>query len=149
MSDDLKLGRVFDSSPEVVFGGFTGPQASKEHYADAAGRIVESECDLRVRARGRSCSGLREPRRLARPTCSRWIGWPRRLVCRPAMTMPDGSSVDTGMEVIFREDDGGTRVTIVQGGFPAAGVWDDFAGGWASILDGPGRAAAARVTDRS
>jgi hypothetical protein len=65
------------------------------------------------------------------------------------MTMPDGSSVDTGMEAIFREHDGRTRMLIVQGGFPAAEVWDEFAGGWASILDGLGCAVGARVTDRS
>jgi hypothetical protein len=64
------------------------------------------------------------------------------------MTMPDRSSVDTGMKVTFRDHDGRTRTTIVQGGFPVAGVWDEFAGGWASILDGLGRAVAARVTDR-
>ena len=149
MSDDLKLERLFDASPKVVFGGFTGLHAPNELYADAPGRIVESECDLRVGPGDDRLSGLREPRRLARPTCSRWVDWPRRLVYRSAMTMPDGSSVDTGMQVIFREHDGGTRVTIVQGGFPAAGVWDEFAEGWASILDGPGRAVAARVTDRS
>lgn len=39
-------------------------------------------------------------------------------------------------------------MTIAQGGFPVAGVWDEFAGGWATILDGLGRAVAARVTDR-
>ena len=129
--------------------GFTGLQAPKERYADAAGWIVESECGLRLGARGRSWSGLREPRRLARPTCSGWVGWPRCLVCRAAMTMPGGSSVDAGMEVTFRAHDGRTRMLIVQGGFPVAGVWDEFAGGWASILDGPGCAVAARVTDRS
>jgi len=149
VSDDRKLERLFDAAPEVVFGGFTGLQAPKERYADAAGWIVESECGLRLGARGRSWSGLREPRRLARPTCSGWVGWPRCLVCRAAMTMPGGSSVDAGMEVTFRAHDGRTRMLIVQGGFPAAGVWDEFAGGWASILDGPGCAVAARVTDRS
>jgi hypothetical protein len=149
VSDDLKLERLFDASPEVVFGGFTGLQAPKEHYADAPGSIVESECGLRVGARGRSCSRLREILRLARPTCSRSVGWLRRLACRPTMTMPDGSSVDTGMEDTFREHEGKTRMMIVQGGFPAAGAWDEFAGGCPSILHGPGRAVAARVTDRS
>jgi hypothetical protein len=149
VSHDRKLERLFDASPEVVSGGFTGLQAQKELYADAPGWIVESECGLRVEASGRSCSGLREPRRLARPTCSRWDGWPRRLVYRPAMTMPDGSSVGTGMEVTCREHDGRTRMLIKQGGFQAAGVCDEFAGGWASILGGLGRAVAARVTDRS
>jgi len=42
----------------------------------------------------------------------------------------------------------GPPVTIVQGGLPAARVRGEFAGGWASILDGLGRAVAARVTDR-
>jgi hypothetical protein len=79
VSDDLKLERLFDASPGVVFGGFTGLQAPKEHYADAPGSIVESECGLRVGAR----------------------------------------------------------------------AWDEFAGGCPSILHGPGRAVAARVTDRS
>ena len=53
------------------------------------------------------------------------------------------------MEVTVREQDGRTRMTIKQGGFLAAGVWDEFAGDWASILGGLGRAVAARVADRS
>jgi hypothetical protein len=65
------------------------------------------------------------------------------------MTMPDGSGVGTGMEVTFREHDGRIRMMIGRGGFLAAGVWDEFAGGWASIFGGLGRAVAARVTDRS
>jgi hypothetical protein len=142
VSHDLKLERLFDASPEVVFG-------PKGALRRCAGPNCGAECGLRAGASGRSCSGLREPRRLARPTGSRWVGWPRRLVYRSAMTMPDGSSVDTGMEVTGREHDGRTRVTIVQGSLPAAGVRDEFAEGWASLLDGPGRAAAARVTDRS
>jgi hypothetical protein len=56
---------------------------------------------------------------------------------------------DASPEVTFREHDGRTRMLIVPGGFPAAGVWDEFAGGWASLLDGLGCAVAARVTDRS
>jgi uncharacterized protein YndB with AHSA1/START domain len=79
VSHDLKLERSFDAAPEVVFDAFIDPQAQKELYADAPDWIVEAECDLRVGAGGRSRSGLRDPRRLARPTCSRWStgrgGW--------------------------------------------------------------------------
>jgi hypothetical protein len=53
------------------------------------------------------------------------------------------------MEVTFREHDVRTRMLIVRGGFPAAGVQDQFARGGASILDGLGCAVDARVTDRS
>jgi uncharacterized protein YndB with AHSA1/START domain len=144
---DLKPERLFDASPEIVFGGFTGLQTQTELYADAPGWIVESECDLRVGTGGRSCSGLRD----SADSRDQHVpgGRLRCLAHRPAMTMPGGSSADAGIEVAFREHDGRTRVAIVQGGFPAAGVWDEFAGGWASILDGLGRAVGARVTDRS
>ncbi len=53
------------------------------------------------------------------------------------------------MEVTFRDQDGRTGMTIARGGFLAAGVWDEFAGGWATIPGGLGRAVAARDTDRS
>ena len=54
-----------------------------------------------------------------------------------------------GMEVTCWEQDGGTRMTIKQGELIPAGVRADFAGGWASVPGGLGRAVAARVTDRS
>jgi uncharacterized protein YndB with AHSA1/START domain len=147
VSHDVKLERLFDALPEVVFGGFTALQAQKELYADAPGWKVESECDLRVG--GRWTIGFGPPRTPpARETnVFQVVDWPR-LACRSTMTMPDGSSVDMGMEITFQEHDGRIRVTIVQGGFPVAGVRNEFAGGWASILDGLGRAVAARVTDR-
>jgi hypothetical protein len=76
------------------------------------------------------------------------VDWARRLVYRPAITVTDGSGIDTGMELTFGEQDGRTRRTIAQGGSPAAGVRGDFAGGWVSILDGLRHAVAAAITDR-
>lgn len=148
MSHDLKLERLLSALPEVAFGEFTGLQARREPYADALDSMAGSGCDLRVGGRWTFMSG--PPRALpARETNAFQVdGWPKRLVYRSTM-MPDGSSADTGMEVTFRDQDGRTRMTIVQGGFPAAGVRDEFAGRWADILDGGGRAAAARVTGRS
>jgi len=70
---------------------------------------------------------------------------PRRLVYASTMTLPDGSSVDTRMQVTFEEEDGRTRLTILQRGFPTPQLRDDFAGGWPSILDGLGRVVSARV----
>lgn len=70
---------------------------------------------------------------------------PRRLVFASTMTMPDGSSIDTLMEVTFQQEHGRTRMTILQRGFPTAGRRDEFAGGWPSILDGLGRVVSTRV----
>ena len=149
MSHDLRLERLFDAAPEAVFEAFTDPDAQKELYAEAPDWIVRSECDLRVG--GRWTIEFGPPGGTpAREVCVfEVVERPRRLVYTSTMTMPDGSSLDTGMEVAFVEEDGGTRLTIVQSGFPTAEARDDFVGGWPSILDGLGRAVAARVTDRS
>ena len=149
MSHDLKLERLLDAAPEVVFDAFIDPHAQKELYADAPDWIVDAACDLRVGGRWTIAFGPPGSTPARETNVFQVVDRPRRLVYRSTMTMPDGSSVDTGMEVIFQEQDGRTRLTIVQSGFPTAEVRDEFAGGWASILDGLGRAVAARVTDRS
>jgi Activator of Hsp90 ATPase homolog 1-like protein len=70
---------------------------------------------------------------------------PRRLVSASTMTMPNGSSLDTLMEVTVQHEHGRTRMTILQRGFPTAERRDEFAGGWPSILDGLGRVVSTRV----
>ena len=149
MRHDLKLERLFDAAPEVVFDAFTDPQAQKQLYADAPDWIVESQCDLRVGGRWSITFGPPGSTPARETNVFQVVDRPRRLAYSSTMTMPDGSSLDTGMEVTFVEEDGGTRLTIVQSGFPTAELRDEFAGGWPSILDGLGRVVAARVTDRS
>jgi Activator of Hsp90 ATPase homolog 1-like protein len=70
---------------------------------------------------------------------------PWRLVFASTMTMPDGASIDTHMEVTFQQEHGRTRMTILQRGFPTAEHRDEFARGWPSILDGLGRVVSTRV----
>ena len=149
MTHDLKLERLFDAAPEVVFDAFTDPQAQKQLYADAPDWIVEAACDLRVGGRWTIAFGPPGSTPARETNMFQVVDRPRRLVYSSTMTMPDGSSVATGMDVTFVEQDGRTRLTIVQSGIPTAEVRDEFAGGWPSILDGLGRVVAARVTDRS
>ena len=149
MRHDLKLERLFDAAPEVVFDAFTDPAAQRQLYADAPDWIVEAACDLRVGGRWTIAFGPPGSTPARETNVFEVVDRPRRLVYSSTMTMPDGSSVDTGMEVTFVEEDGRTRLTIVQSGFPTAEVRDEFAGGWPTILDGLGRVVAARATDRS
>jgi DNA-binding transcriptional ArsR family regulator/uncharacterized protein YndB with AHSA1/START domain len=149
VSHDLKLERLYDAAAEVVFDAFTDPQAQKELYADAPDWIVQAECDLRVGGRWTIVFGPPGATPARETNVFEVVDRPRRLVYRSTMTMPDGSSLDTGMEVTVVAEGGRTRLTIVQSGFPTAEARDEFAGGWASILDGLGRAIAARVTGRS
>jgi uncharacterized protein YndB with AHSA1/START domain len=145
MSHDLRLERVYDAAPEVVFDAFTDPDAQKELYADAPDWIVEAQCDLRVGGQWSIAFGPPGDTPARESNVFQVVDRPRRLVYASTMTMPDGSRVDTRMQVTFEEEDSRTRVTILQRGFPTPQLRDDFADGWPSILDGLGRVVAARV----
>lgn len=145
MSHDLRLERVFDARPEVVFDAFTDPAAQHELYADAPDWIVEADCDLRVGGRWTITFGPPGDEPARESNVFEVVDRPRRLVYRSAMTLPGGAVVETVMEVTFEQEHGRTRVTVLQRGFPAADARDEFAEGWGGILDGLGRVVAARV----
>jgi uncharacterized protein YndB with AHSA1/START domain len=145
VSHDLRLERLYDAAPEVVFDAFTDPDAQKELYADAPDWIVEAECDLRVGGRWTIAFGPPGGTPARETNLFEVVDRPRRLVYASTMTMPDGSNVDTRMQVTFQEEGGRTRLTIIQSGFPTSGLRDEFAGGWAGILDGLGRVVTARA----
>jgi uncharacterized protein YndB with AHSA1/START domain len=145
VSEELRLERVVDAAPEIVFDAFTDPDAQRELYADAPDWVVESACDLRVGGRwtiefGPADGGM------ARETCVfEVVDRPRRLVYASTMRMPDGTTFDTAMEVRFEAEEGGrTRLIILQRGFPTRELRDELADGWPSILDGLARVVAAR-----
>jgi uncharacterized protein YndB with AHSA1/START domain len=145
VSDDLRLERVYDVPPETVFDAFTDPDAQKELYADAPDWIVTSACDLRVGGRWTIEFGPPGGRAALETNVFTVVDRPRRLAYASTMRMPEGTSFDTDVEVLFGGEPGGrTRLTIVQRGFPTPGLRDELAGGWPSILDGLGRVVAAR-----
>ena len=145
MSHDLRVARWYDAAPEVVFDAFTDPDAQKELYADAPDWIVEAECDLRVGGRWTIAFGPPGGTPARETNVFEVVDRPRRLVYASTMTMPDGSNLDTRMQVTFQAEGGRTRLTIVQSGFPTPGLRDEFADGWAGILDGLGRVVAAHA----
>ena len=146
MTHGLRVERVYDAAPELVFGAFTDPEAQQEMYADEPDWIVRSECDLRVGGRWTIEFGppAGPP---SRETCVfEIIERPRLLVFRSTMSMPDGASLATRTHVTFTEmASGQTRLTVVQTGFPAAGLRDEFTEGWGGILAGLSRVVAART----
>jgi uncharacterized protein YndB with AHSA1/START domain len=135
VSFDLRLERTYDAAPEVVFDAFTDPEAQQELYADAPDWIVEATCDLRVGGRWTIAFGPPGDTPARETNVFQVVDRPRRLVYASTMAMPDGSNIDTSMEVTFEEEAGRTRLTIVQRGFPTPERREEFAGGWSSILD--------------
>jgi uncharacterized protein YndB with AHSA1/START domain len=143
---DLKVQRVFDATPEDVFDAFTDPDAQTEWYQLEPDWTVETECDLRVGGVWKSAWGPpgSEP---YRETCVfQVIDRPRRLVMTSTMTTPGGSRLETELEITFEEENGKTRMTIVQSGFPTAEARDDFEGGWSGTLERLERVVHAQVS---
>lgn len=138
MSHELRVERVIDAAPEEVFDAFVDADAQKEWYRhpdDPPGWIIETQCDARVGGLWTSAWGPGEDK-LYRETCVfRVVDRPRRLAMTATMTAPDGTSLDTELEVAFEEEDGKTRMTVVQSGFPTDELRDIIGGGWPSTLE--------------
>jgi len=145
VSHDLQVERVYDAAPEAVFDAFTDPEAQKELYADAPDWVVRSECDLRAGGRWTIEFGPPDGTPSREFCVFEVVERPKLLIYTSTMTMPDGFSLETRTHVTFDAADGRTRVTVVQSGFPAAGLRDEFTDGWGGILDGLGRVVATRM----
>jgi uncharacterized protein YndB with AHSA1/START domain len=145
VSHDLRVERWFDAAPEEVFDAYTDPVAQKVWYEDQPGWIVEAECDLRVGGRWVVTFGPPGGEPYRETNVFKEIDRPRHLVYTSTVTMPDGSSFDTGMDVSFEVQDGGTRMTILQTGFPSAELRNDHQGGWPGFLDRLERVVNARI----
>jgi uncharacterized protein YndB with AHSA1/START domain len=144
VSHDLRVERWFNAAPREVFDAYTDPAAQREWYQEP-GWVVEAACDLRVGGRWTVAFGPQGAEPYRETNVFRQVDPPWRLVYTSTVTMPDGSSFDTGMEVTFQERDGGTRMTIVHTGFPSAELRDDHRSGWPGFLDRLERVVNARV----
>lgn len=133
---DLTAERTLDAAAEAVFDAYTDPKAGKTVFAGGPDWAVEVECDLRVGGLWSIISAppgggaYREANRFT------LIDRPRRLAFKSTFTMPDGSGLERDVEVTFkREDGGGTRMTIVQKGYPSAEARDAFAAAFPGVFD--------------
>jgi uncharacterized protein YndB with AHSA1/START domain len=127
VSDDLRFVRVIAAPPEEVFAAFTDPGGQEAFYGqDDPGWIVRSECDLRVGGVWTVEFGPSSSRLYRHRHVFRVIDPPRRLVLTSTETRLDGSSFDTQLEFMFEEEeDGKTRMTMVQRGFPSLDLRDE------------------------
>lgn len=90
MTHELRIERVFQAAPEVVFDAFTDPEAQRELYADEPDWVVESECDLRVGGRWWISFGPPGTPPARETSVFELIDRPRRLVFSSTMALPVG-----------------------------------------------------------
>lgn len=149
MTYDLKIERLIDGPPEVVFDAFVDPAAQRVLYDDETEPTwaVESELDLRVGGTWTIAFGKAGEEPYREMNVFTEVDRPRRIVFDSTMFMgEDGRSVHTTVTVTFKNRDAKTLLTIVQTGFERQQDRDVIEGGWPSIIDALDRVVAARAS---
>jgi uncharacterized protein YndB with AHSA1/START domain len=136
MSADLRFERLIAAPPERVFAAFTAPEGQAAFYGkDTAGWIVESDCDLRPGGAWSIAFGPSRAELYRHRHEFLAIEPPRRLLMATTEFRPDGSSFETTTEFTFDPDAGGTRMTMVQAGFPTTDLRDEHTIGVPHAVD--------------
>ena len=136
---ELRLERVLPGTPEAVFDAYTDAEKQKIWFSilDEKPGIVEIEVDLRVGGTQTAVWGP-SPDELFRETQTFLeIDRPHRLVTSSTGSDPSGMEMTTRIEIDFvATDDGKTRMSILQTGFPTPEVRDFFSTMvWIGALD--------------
>jgi uncharacterized protein YndB with AHSA1/START domain len=78
---------------------------------------VENEVDLRVGGKWVSTWGFSPDEMFRETNIFEVVDPPHRLVSKSSYTSPDGSTLETNVEITFRAEGGKTLMTVVQSGF--------------------------------
>ena len=153
MTYDMKIERLFDAPPELVFDTMVDPEAQPEIFADEVPgwKLWEWEIDLRVGGEWTFVFGLAdrsgEPDR--NTSVFTEIDRPRRLAYRSSMFVGQwGRAVDYTETVTFEERDGKTLVTIELTDLELEKDRDAFMGGIPGYLEAVERVVANRMSER-
>jgi uncharacterized protein YndB with AHSA1/START domain len=140
MTHELRIERVLDAPPELVFDTLVGPDAQEDLYngqVEGWG-LLSWEMDLREGGTWTIVYGPQdgsgEPDRLTSVFTE--VDRPRRLSYDLSMFVGEwGRTVDSSVTYTFEERDGGTLLTIVQSGFESRDVRDSYLDGVPGFLD--------------
>jgi uncharacterized protein YndB with AHSA1/START domain len=138
MTYELRVERVIDAQPKVVFDAFVDPvtQSSLYDNPEEPDWSVESEVDLRVGGIWTITFGKSGEMAFKETNVFTEVDRPHRLAFDSNMFGgPYATTFDTKVTVTFQERDGKTLLTIVQTEFERREERDMIEGGWPSILD--------------
>jgi uncharacterized protein YndB with AHSA1/START domain len=135
VSPDIRLQRWFEAPPDVVFDAYTDPDAQRAIRAGGSDWVVESECDLRVGGEWIIRFGPSSAPYVER-NVFHTVERPHRLVYASNTEWPDGSHVESLMEISLQWLDGRTLLSLTQRGVPSGDVERGFTEGWNEFLDG-------------
>jgi len=145
VTDELRIERVIGAPPGVVFDAFTTRGGQEAFYGtDDPGWTVESRCDLREGGLWTVTFGPSQDHLYEHRSVFQVVDRPRRILLATSERRPDGSGFDFSVEFTFEEQDGQTRMTIIQSGFPTEELREEHGRGVPRAFDRLERAIRAR-----
>jgi uncharacterized protein YndB with AHSA1/START domain len=148
MTYEMRMERLFDAPPEVVFDAYVDPEVQQEMWANMmpGTRVPESRIELReggswtveyAPVDGKSDRLTNVISVVERPT---------RLVCRQSyFAAAWGVTKETETTLTFDDQDGKTLMTILMTGFDSEQEQAGAAAGWPGLLDGLQKIVESRV----
>lgn len=125
----LELTRYFAAPPERVFDAWVTPKwAQWMPPRDATCVLVAHE--PRVGGRFQTEMTMADGRVVRTSGVYRELARPHRLVFS---WMADYAGVETQIELTFAAEEGGTRMTLLQTGFPTPDMRAGYEGGWGGL----------------
>ncbi|WP_018654021.1 SRPBCC family protein [Actinomadura flavalba] len=135
---DVRVSRVVPGTPEEVFDAYTDAGKQEVWYAilDEEPGVVRIETDLRVGGVQTAVWGPDEASLFREEQTFQTIDRPHRLVTESTGSTPDGMTLTTTIDLTFTAEGDGTRIDVVQTGFPEPEVRDFFANeSWPGAFD--------------
>jgi dihydrofolate reductase/uncharacterized protein YndB with AHSA1/START domain len=130
MTDELRIARLIAAPVDRVFAAFTEPGGQKAMYGrDEPGWVVRSDCDLRVGGAWTIDFGPTPDRLYRHRHVFTSIEPPHRVALATTETRLDGSSLAFETEFLFEDENGRTRMTMTQRGFPSAELREEHGRG--------------------
>ena len=102
---------------------------------DDPGWIVESRCDLREGGLWTVTFGPSHDHLYQHRSVFEVVDRPRRIVLATTERRPDGPGFDFSVEFTFEEQDGRTRMTMIQSGFPTEELREEHGRGVPHAFD--------------
>jgi uncharacterized protein YndB with AHSA1/START domain len=142
MSHELRLERLFDAPPEVVWDAFVDPDAQEELHGSTQEGWTVSRAETDVRVGGTSVYAMsKEGEKPDIETrVASVVDRPHRLVFSHSMRVEEmGRTFETEVTITLEDQGGKTLLTMVQTGFDTEADRDAFMEGWPEYLETLGR----------
>lgn len=148
MAHEMRMERVFDASPEVVFDAYVDPAVQQEMWDSMmpGTRVLESQIEPRPGGRWtveyRPVDGKSDRLTSVLSVVER----PHRLVFHQSyFAAAWGVTNETETTLTFEDRDGKTLLNVLMTGFDSEQAQQGAAAGWPRLLDGFQRIVESRV----